>query len=71
MNCLLLWDRGPKSCIVNKSSGIQPKMTQTQQDQMINKIYQLVDSHFPEDEPNDDLIDELCTAFETICPVTV
>jgi len=46
-------------------------MTQTQQDQMINKIYQLVDSHFPEDEPNDVLIDELCTAFETICPVTV
>ena len=46
-------------------------MTQTQQDQMINKIYQLVDSHFPESEPNDELIDQLCDAFETICPVTV
>jgi len=46
-------------------------MTQTQHQEMINKIYQLVDSHY-QDEPNDVLIDELCDAFEDIMgPVTV
>ena len=47
------------------------KMTTTQHQEMINKIYQLVDSHY-QDEPNDVLIDELCDAFEDIMgPVTV
>ena len=41
------------------------KMTTTQHQEMINKIYQLVDSHY-QDEPNDVLIDELCDAFEDI-----
>lgn len=46
-------------------------MTQDQHDQMIQKIYDLVDSHYPAPDLNDVLIDELCVAFETICPVTV
>jgi hypothetical protein len=46
-------------------------LTQTQRDQMIEKIYELVDSHYPSPNLNDVLIDELCMAFETICPVTV
>lgn len=45
-------------------------MTQTQRDQMIDKIYEIVDSHYPAPDLNDVLIEELCTAFETICPVT-
>jgi hypothetical protein len=45
-------------------------MTQTQKDQMIEKIYEIVDSHFPK-KPNDILIDELCDAFDALCPVTV
>ena len=49
------------------------KMTQTQQEQMINKIYELVDSHYPSPNLNDVLIEELCMAFEQIMgePVTV
>jgi len=46
------------------------QMTQTQKDQMIEKIYEIVDSHFPK-KPNDILIDELCDAFDSLCPVTV
>ena len=45
-------------------------MTQTQKDQMIEKIYEIVDAHFPK-KPNDILIDELCDAFDSLCPVTV
>ena len=49
---------------------ILTKMTQTQKDQMIEKIYEIVDAHFPK-KPNDILIDELCDAFDSLCPVTV
>lgn len=45
-------------------------MTQTQKDQMIEKIFEIVDSHFPE-KSNDVLIDELCDAIDSLCPVTV
>ena len=47
------------------------KMTQTQREQMINKIYELVDSHYPSPNLNDVLIDELCMAFEQIFPEPV
>lgn len=46
-------------------------MTEIQHDLMIQKIYDLVDSHYQGDEQNDELIRELCEAFQTICPVTV
>ena len=57
--------------MITKSSGIQPQMTQTQRDQFIQKIYDLVDAHHPSPNLNDDLIEELITAFEDIFPVTV